>query len=98
MPGQPSKNQTTRSALLMLLIIIALPLVWLFPKHETRWAPYYVVDRFENSITVNAIGHQAIVPFDTSGWLYSLVHSLERHSGGPAFQDVLVTDLVDYWS
>jgi len=81
-------------ALLALLIIIAIPLDWLSTKHETRWSPYYLVDRVENLITVNTISHQEMVPFETSGSLYSslysLIHLLERHSGGEPFQDVLV--------
>src|SRR5262249_7040089 len=31
--------------LVTLLIIIAVPRDWLDPNHETRWSPYYVVDR-----------------------------------------------------
>ena len=78
-------------ALLTLLIIIAVPRDWFYPNHETRWSPYYVIDRVnETDITVNTIGHQGMVPFETSGSLYSLIHLLQRHSGGPPFQDVLI--------
>src|SRR5262249_14423764 len=31
-----------------------------------------------------------MVSFETGGALYSLIHLLERHSGGPPFQDVLI--------
>jgi SAM-dependent methyltransferase len=58
--------------------------------HETRWSPYYAVVRKDNSITVNTIGHQWMVPFDKAGGTYSLIHLLQRHSGGKPFQDVLI--------
>ena len=60
-----------------LLIIIAVPLDWLYPDHETRWSPYYVVDRAKESgdITVDTIGHQTMEAFETSGPAYSLIHS-----------------------
>ena len=77
-------------ALVTLLIIIAVPRDWVDPKHETRWSPYYVVDRVRDRIIVNNISHQAMVPFETSGLSYSLIHLLERYSGGPPFQDVLI--------
>ena len=41
-------------------------------------------------ITVNAIGHQQMVPFDVAGSSYSLIHLLQQHSGGAPFRDVLV--------
>jgi spermidine synthase len=77
-------------ALVTLLIILAVSHDWLDPKHETRWSPYYLIDRVKGSITVNTIDHQAMVPFETGGSLYSLIHLLERHSGGPPFKDVLI--------
>src|SRR5436190_13211914 len=35
-------------------------------QHETRWSPYYAVDRNKATgvIVVNNIGHQTMVPFD----------------------------------
>jgi SAM-dependent methyltransferase len=77
-------------ALATLLITVAVPIDWLYPNHETRWSPYYFIDRVGGGITVNTIGHQGMVPFETSGSLYSLIHLLERHSEGPPFQDVLI--------
>jgi SAM-dependent methyltransferase len=77
-------------ALVTLLIIIAVPRDWLDPNHETRWSPYYVIDRMGAGIIVNNITHQAMVPFETGGSVDSLIHLLERHSGGPPFQDVLI--------
>ena len=77
--------------LMTLLIIISARVDWLFPGHETRWSPYYLVDRRANgAISVNTMEHQNLVPFEYGGSVYSLIHLLERHSGGPPFQDVLV--------
>jgi spermidine synthase len=79
-------------ALVTLLIIIAGPRDLPYPDHETRWSPYYVVDRAKNSgaIAVNTLSHQTMQAFDTSGSAYSLIHLLEQHSGGAPFQDVLI--------
>lgn len=59
---------------------------------QARWSPYYAVDyRPERSyIWVDNIGHQAIVPFDEGGSVYSLIHLLQRQSGGAPFKNVLV--------
>jgi SAM-dependent methyltransferase len=77
-------------ALVTLLIIIGIPRDWLDPNHETRWSPYYLIDRVDSGIIVNNITHQGMLSFETSGSLYSLIHLLERHSGGPSFRDVLI--------
>jgi SAM-dependent methyltransferase len=79
-------------ALATLLIIIAVPLDWLYPNHKTRWSPYYLIDRVQGTgaITVNTIGHQRMLPFETGGSAYSLIHLLEQHSGGSPFQDALI--------
>jgi SAM-dependent methyltransferase len=77
-------------ALVTLLIIIVVPRDWLDPNRETRWSPYYVIDRVDSGIIVNNITHQGMVPFETGGSLYSLIHLLKRRSGGPPFQDVLI--------
>jgi SAM-dependent methyltransferase len=60
--------------------------------HEMRWSPYYAVDRNKTNgeLTVNNIGHQAMVPFGVGGSSYSLVHLLQRQSGGTPFQDVMI--------
>jgi SAM-dependent methyltransferase len=80
--------------------LVALVVMVIFPAipadrsnlHEMRWSPYYAVDRNKASgdITVNNIGHQAMVPFDVGGSSYSLIHLLQRQSGGPPFQDVMI--------
>src|SRR5260370_37150578 len=73
-----------------LAVFLAIPLD-LSSQHETRWSPYYAVDRDANgNIVVNNIGHQAMVPYDVGGSSYSLIHLLQRQAGGPPFQDVLI--------
>ena len=82
-------------SLVTLLVAITLPDVYRARTghgHETFWSPYYAVD-FDVphlGITVNNIGHQAMVPFDTGGSSYSLVHLLQRGAGGAPFRDVLI--------
>ena len=80
--------------------LVALAVMVAFPAipaersnlHETRWSPYYAVDRNKatGDIIVNNIGHQAMVPYNIGGSSYSLIHLLQRQSGGPPFQDVLI--------
>ncbi|PWT86702.1 MAG: hypothetical protein C5B58_00955, partial [Acidobacteria bacterium] len=78
-------------ALIALLIGVTVPtLVYNYLGHEMRWSPYYAVNRKDNDITVNTIGHQSMEPFDKSGGAYSLIHLLQQHSGGKPFQDVLI--------
>jgi SAM-dependent methyltransferase len=78
-------------ALIALLIGVTVPsLAGDYLGYETRWSPYYAVVRKDNSITVNTIDHQAMVPFDKAGGIYSVIHLLQRHSGGKPFQDVLI--------
>jgi SAM-dependent methyltransferase len=78
-------------ALALLTIFTAIPVDWSGP-HELRWSPYYAVDRQKvtGDIAVNTIGHQTMVPFAAGGSTYSLIHLLERQSGGPPFQDELI--------
>ncbi len=79
-------------ALVLLLIAIALPTLRTKETNVVRWSPYYSIDfhRPDLSITVNGIGHQQMVPFADGGASYSLIHLLERASGGPPFHDVLI--------
>jgi spermidine synthase len=74
-----------------LVVYSAIPFE-LSDQHETRWSPYYAVDRNKatGDILVNTIGHQAMVPFDLGGSSYSLIHLLQRQTGGPPFQDALI--------
>ncbi len=56
------------------------------------WSPYYAIDydphyRF---IDVNNIGHQAMVPFDSGGSAYSLIHLLHKAAGEAPFKDALI--------
>jgi len=78
--------------LIAMLIVVTVPSLvgdYLLGR-ETRWSPYYAVVRKDNHITVNTIGHQEMVPFSKAGGTYSLIHLLQRHSGGKPFQDVLI--------
>ena len=63
-----------------------------YPDREVRWSPYYAVDhgKPQREILVNTVSHQLMVPFNTSGSFYSIIHLLRRHSGGQPFGDVLV--------
>jgi SAM-dependent methyltransferase len=47
-------------------------------------------DASSGSISVNAITHQQMMPFASGGALYSLIHLLQKDSGGAPFNDVLV--------
>lgn len=81
------------AALVLLLTTLAVhPLIKDHFGHHDRWSPYYAVDlnKARGSISVNTIGHQQMVPFETGGSSYSLVHLLQQHSGGAPFRDVLV--------
>lgn len=59
---------------------------------ERMWSPYYMVDHDIRSgfIDVNHIAHQRMFPFAAAPSFYSLVHLLQRDSGGPPFRNVLV--------
>ncbi|PAY03871.1 hypothetical protein CK489_36895 [Bradyrhizobium sp. UFLA03-84] len=61
-------------------------------NHDIRWSPYYAVDLNKKSgeITVNSIGHQEMMPFSERGSSYSLIHLLQKHSGGAPFKDVMI--------
>jgi SAM-dependent methyltransferase len=59
---------------------------------ETFWSPYYAVEYSASKlgIWVDNIGHQQMVPFDTGGSVYSLIHLLQRAVGGLPFPDELI--------
>ncbi len=59
---------------------------------ETFWSPYYAVQYkpARREISVNTIGHQAMVPYAERGSVYSLLHLLNRASGGAPFKDQLI--------
>ncbi|MGF6306751.1 spermidine synthase [Bradyrhizobium sp. i1.8.4] len=61
-------------------------------SHDIRWSPYYAVDLNKSNgvITVNSIGHQEMMPFSERGSSYSLIHLLQKHSGGAPFKDVMI--------
>lgn len=80
--------------LLVLLMAVTVPAAvrWAFAGVETFWSPYYAVEYFAPrlGIFVDNIGHQQMVPFDTGGSSYSLIHLLQRAAGGAPFQDELI--------
>src|SRR5262249_12733205 len=59
-------------ALVALVLVVSVPPHRSAATHDNRWSPYYLVDHDYNarSITVNTIGHQAMVPFETAGSSY----------------------------
>jgi SAM-dependent methyltransferase len=79
-------------ALAALVLGISVPIDWFYPMEQTRWSPYYMVNHnvVSRNITVNTISHQQMVPFESAGSSYSLIHLLQQHSGGAPFRDVLV--------
>jgi spermidine synthase len=59
------------------------------------WSPYYRIDydKDRRQISANLIGHQAMVSrndHDNPSYAYALPYLLERDSGGPVFEDVLI--------
>ena len=80
-------------AMVALLVAVTVPAAYLaYIGVQTSWSPYYSVEfnPAELSINVNTIGHQQMVPFDTGGSSYSLIHLLQKSAGGAPFQDVLI--------
>ncbi|MGH9581008.1 MAG: spermidine synthase [Terriglobales bacterium] len=60
---------------------------------EIFWSPYYRVDYWHDTrtILVNLIGHQAMSPRESpQAFAYSLPYLLQRDSGGPPFEEVLI--------
>jgi len=78
------------------LALIALPMIAMLPPilstRDTYWSPYYSVeyDKAIGHVMVDNIGHQFVVPFSNGGSTYSLIHLLQRGSGGAAFDDVMI--------
>ena len=85
-----------RSHLVMLafsLLLIGATSINLSPDVELAWSPHFAVRylKKERSIAVNAIPHQTMLEFDSPyGAEYSLMHLLNKHSGGKPFEDVLI--------
>ena len=86
----------TRLRIVALISVVALVAIHsVYGKHpgdKLIWSPYYSVEYQpdKRAISVNNIGHQQMVPFDTGGSSYSLIHLLNRAAGGPPFEDVLI--------
>jgi hypothetical protein len=59
---------------------------------ESYWSPYYAVEYWPDKlwIFVNNIGHQGMVPFNTGGGSYSLIHLLQKAVDGLPFEDALI--------
>ena len=84
-----------RGVILALVVIVAgvhAEFVVERPGWQVFWSPYYRVDyRAEtHDISVNLIGHQAMVSRDTPRAAYSLPYLFERDSGGQPPTDVLI--------
>ena len=79
------------TALLLVIAFAAIP-VQASKLHDIRWSPYYAVDHNieDGTIHVNNIGHQEMIPFEQRGSMYSLIHLLQKRSGGAPFDDVMV--------
>lgn len=79
-------------ALVALVVGTSVPMDWLYSAQETRWSPYYQVvrDKRTSLVTVNSISHQFLIPFGDGAAVYSLIHLLQRDSGGKPFRDTLV--------
>jgi spermidine synthase len=75
-----------------LVLMVEAPDVSMAMRGEvSQWSPYYAVRHVSSGqITVNTIGHQTMVPFDRGGSTYSLIHLLQRATGGKPFQDALI--------
>jgi SAM-dependent methyltransferase len=59
---------------------------------ETIWSPYYKIQYSaeQGAISTNNIGHQVMLRIEDAGAGYVLPHLLNRDSGGPPFEQVLV--------
>jgi SAM-dependent methyltransferase len=69
---------------------LLIPFDWVH-KRDIRWSPYYMVDhKPSGSINVNTMGHQVMLPFEKFDSSYSIIHLLQRNSGGAPFKDVLI--------
>src|SRR5438132_8115262 len=80
-------------ALVALLLAVTVPSITRARNgSESYWSPYYAVEYQPDklSILVNNIGHQTMVPFDTGGSSYSLIHLLRKAVGGLPFADALI--------
>jgi SAM-dependent methyltransferase len=86
--GQVSVPNLTLIAGTLLIIGI---LGWRLPGHGFYWSPYYAV-RYsprDLEITVNGIGHQRMLPSQSTA-MYSLPYLLRRDAGIPPAKDVLI--------
>ncbi|MHC4178449.1 MAG: spermine/spermidine synthase domain-containing protein [Planctomycetota bacterium] len=85
-------TRTRVMALAVLLVAVGILETPLRSDFQRRWSPYYAVMHAKSTgdLMVNTISHQAMVPFEESGSVYSLIHLLQQHSGGKPFRNVLI--------
>ena len=87
------KLDVLKTALLATTVLFVFAIdLYSYRDVSTRWSPYYRVihDKSDSAIQVNTIGFQSMVPVRDAGAVYSLVHLLQRDSGGAPFKDVLI--------
>jgi SAM-dependent methyltransferase len=81
-------------ALAGLIVAVLLPPLFfaVYAGRETYWSPYYMIEYDPPSriITVDNIGHQSMIPFESRGSTYSLIHLLQKNSAGTPFEDQLI--------
>lgn len=75
-----------------LTLIVLADSSWMNRVSAVEWSPYYRIGYLPASraIEVNNIDHQAMYSWDEPASEYSLVHLLNRDSGGKPFSDVLI--------
>jgi len=80
-------------ALVALLLAVTMPSIARARNgSESYWSPYYAVEYQPDNLSIfaNNIGHQTMVPYDTGGSSYSLIHLLRKAVGGLPFEDALI--------
>jgi len=81
------RQRAVQGAVLLLVVLIVGAI-----DHQAIWSPYYKI-RYtpeRRLIETNNIGHQQMVPSDGAASGYQLPHLLNRDSGRPPFESVLI--------
>lgn len=97
-PSRATRTWLQRGALILVVVAASrAPEIYTHSRGrpDEFWSPYYRIhyESGTRKISVNQIGHQAMVSRDNPGrqaLAYSLPYLLRRDSGGLPFQDVLV--------
>jgi SAM-dependent methyltransferase len=78
--------------LAILVVVRWVPTPDVEPGEQVYWSPYYKVVYLPTThgIFTNNIGHQAMIPLATQGAAYVLPYLLNRDSGGPPRDEVLI--------